>query len=94
MPHSRGFESIGHFFAKVSRTKKLINQSPLDAPKQGTKSPAPLYYASTKQFRKEPSQQFNDFLDAYKKAYQGLANGLFWLVFPEGSIPPNAEATG
>ena len=68
--------------------KRVLNQNPTDAPSKTSRSPAPLCHTSSAELRSQFRQQFNDFVDAYKKAYEKLAKGLFKLEFPEGSIPP------
>ena len=73
--------------------KKVLSQNPTDAPRKTSKSPAPLCHTSSVELRRKFKQQFNDFVDAYKQAYEELAKGLFRLEFPEGSIPPTAWAT-
>ena len=85
-------ESLEVTDKKFLGQKKVLNQHPTDAPRTTSKSPAPLCHTSSAVLRRQFKQQFNDFVDAYKQAYEKLAKGLFRLEFPEGSIPPTAWA--
>ena len=72
--------------------KKVLNQNPTDAPSKTSKSPVPLCHTSSAELRSQFKRQFNDFVNAYKEAYDKLTKGLFKVEFPKGSIPPTAWA--
>ena len=86
-------ESLDISHKKFLGQKRVLNQNPTDGPDKTSRSPAPLCHTSSAELRSQFRQQFNDFVDAYKQAYEKLAKGLFKLEFPEGSIPPTAWAT-
>ena len=86
-------ESLDVSDKKFLGQKRVLNQNPTDAPSKTSRSPAPLCHTSSEVLRSQFRQQFNDFVYAYKQAYEKLAKGLFKLEFPEGSIPPTAWAT-
>ena len=85
-------ESLDISDKKFLGQKRVLNQNPTDVPSKTSRSPAPLCHTSSELLRSQFRRQFNDFVDAYKQAYEKLAKGLFKLEFPKGSIPPTAWA--
>ena len=70
--------------------KRILAMDPHTKPEHPDKSPAPLCHSGCAEKKREFKEAFQEFVSAYKAAYQRVLKHSLRLEFPDGALPPTA----
>ena len=70
--------------------KRILAMDPHIKPEHTDKSPAPLCHSGCNEKKREFKAAFQEFVSAYKAAYQRVLKHSLRLEFPDGALPPTA----